>query len=145
MDRIRREKMNILRKAFKIFDGSSWNEYHLKTDSKQVIHTKADGTDTTVEEQLLALNSTLKSAIEYVDYPVTLDSNAYVAPFSYYANNYLPISDIKKYGIPISITAVEPNGQPSPISITPSTNGNYRYTIAATAGKVVVTVAYLKF
>ena len=50
--------MNILRKAFKIFDGSSWNEYHLKTDSKQVIHTKADGTDTTVEEQLLALNST---------------------------------------------------------------------------------------
>lgn len=53
--------MNILRKAFKIFDGSSWNEYHLKTDSKQVIHTKADGTDTTVEEQLLALNSTLLS------------------------------------------------------------------------------------
>lgn len=53
--------MNILRKTFKIFDGSSWNEYHLKTDSKQVIHTKADGTDTTVEEQLLALNSTLLS------------------------------------------------------------------------------------
>lgn len=49
--------MNILRKAFKIFNGSSWDEYHLKTDSKQVIHTKADGTDTTVEEQLLALNS----------------------------------------------------------------------------------------
>lgn len=53
--------MNILRKAFRIFNGSSWNEYHLKTDSKQVIHTKADGTDTTVEEQLLALNSTMLS------------------------------------------------------------------------------------
>lgn len=53
--------MNILRKAFKIFNGSSWDEYHLKTDSKQVVHTKADGTDTTVEEQLLALNSTLLS------------------------------------------------------------------------------------
>ena len=26
--------MNILRKAFKIFNGSSWDEYHLKTDSK---------------------------------------------------------------------------------------------------------------
>lgn len=50
--------MSILRKAFKIFNGSSWDEYHLKTDSKQVIHTKADGTDTTVEEQLLELNST---------------------------------------------------------------------------------------
>lgn len=102
-------------------------------------------TNATLTQKVNVLNSTLKSAIEYVDYPVTLDSNAYVAPFSYYANNYLPISDIKKYGIPISITAVEPNGQPSPISITPSTNGNYRYTIAATAGKVVVTVAYLKF
>lgn len=51
--------MSIFRKAFKIFNGSSWDEYHLKTDSKQVVHTKADGTDTTVEEQLLALNSTL--------------------------------------------------------------------------------------
>lgn len=51
--------MNILRKAFRIFNGSSWDEYHLKTDSKQVIHTKADGADTTVEEQLLALNSAL--------------------------------------------------------------------------------------
>ena len=51
--------MSIIRKAFKIFNGSVWDEYHLKTDSKQVIHTKADGTDTTVAEQLLALNSTL--------------------------------------------------------------------------------------
>lgn len=53
--------MSILRKAFKIFNGSSWDEYHLKTDSKQVVHTKADGTDTTVEEQLLTLNSTMLS------------------------------------------------------------------------------------
>ena len=53
--------MNILRKAFRIFNGSFWDEYHLKTDSKQVVHTKADGTDTTVEEQLLALNSILLS------------------------------------------------------------------------------------
>lgn len=51
--------MNILRKAFKIFNGSSWDKYHLKTDSKQVVHTKKDGTDTTVEEQLNSLNSTL--------------------------------------------------------------------------------------
>ena len=92
--------MNILRKAFKIFDGSSWNEYHLKTDSKQVIHTKADGTDTTVEEQLLALNSTLKSAIKYVDYTIVLTANGYVTPFSYYANEYLRTSCmLTKYGI----------------------------------------------
>lgn len=59
--------MNILRKAFKIFNGSSWDEYHLKTDSKQVVHTKADGTDTTVEEQLLTLNSTLATKNDLTD------------------------------------------------------------------------------
>lgn len=53
--------MSIIRKAFKIFNGSAWDEYHLKTDSKQVVHTKKDGTDTTVEEQLNSLNSTLLS------------------------------------------------------------------------------------
>ena len=57
--------MSIIRKAFKIFNGSVWDEYHLKTDSKQVIHTKADGTDTTVAEQLLALNSTMKANTVY--------------------------------------------------------------------------------
>lgn len=51
--------MSIIRKAFKIFNGSAWDEYHLKTDSKQVVHTKKDGTDTTVEEQLNSLNSAL--------------------------------------------------------------------------------------
>lgn len=64
--------MNILRKAFKIFNGSSWDEYHLKTDSKQVVHTKADGTDTTVEEQLLALNSTLIKKVEWTSGSITL-------------------------------------------------------------------------
>lgn len=66
--------MSILRKAFKIFNGSSWDEYHLKTDSKQVIHTKADGTDTTVEEQLLALNSTLLKIVEWTSWKFSIDT-----------------------------------------------------------------------
>ena len=70
--------MSILRKAFKIFNGSSWDEYHLKTDSKQVVHTKADGTDTTVEEQLLALNSTLTTL------SANLGSNAGVSAKCFY-------------------------------------------------------------
>lgn len=136
--------MNILRKAFKIFDGSSWNEYHLKTDSKQVIHTKADGTDTTVEEQLLALNSTLKSAIKYVDYTITLTANGYVTPFSYYANEYLPTSDVEKYGTPISATLMTSSGQAHPVALTLSSNGKYHYTCVATAAKAVMTVVFLK-
>lgn len=136
--------MNILRKAFRIFDGSSWNEYHLKTDSKQVIHTKADGTDTTVEEQLLALNSTLKSAIKYVDYTVVLTANGYVTPFSYYANEYLPTSDVEKYGTPISATLMTSSGQAHPVALTLSSNGKYHYTCVATAAKAVMTVVFLK-
>ena len=136
--------MNILRKTFKIFDGSSWNEYHLKTDSKQVIHTKADGTDTTVEEQLLALNSTLKSAIKYVDYTVVLTANGYVTPFSYYANEYLPTSDVEKYGTPISATLMTFSGQAHPVALTLSSNGKYHYTCVATAAKAVMTVVFLK-
>ena len=136
--------MNILRKAFRIFNGSSWNEYHLKTDSKQVIHTKADGTDTTVEEQLLALNSTLKSAIKYVDYTIILTANGYVTPFSYYANEYLPTSDVEKYGTPISATLMTSSGQAHPVALTLSSNGKYHYTCVATAAKAVMTVVFLK-
>ena len=54
--------MATIKKPFKIFNkaANTWNKYHLETDSTQVTHTKADGTDTTVAEQILALNSTLK-------------------------------------------------------------------------------------
>lgn len=90
------------------------------------------------------LNSTLKSAIKFVDYQVTLDSNAYVAPFSYYANNYLPISDIEKYGTPISATLMTSSGQAHPVALTLMSNGKYHYTCVATAAKGVMTVVFLK-
>lgn len=136
--------MSIIRKAFKIFNGSVWDEYHLKTDSKQVIHTKADGTDTTVAEQLLALNSTLKSAIKYVDYTIVLTANSYVTPFSYYANEYLPTSDVEKYGTLISATLMTSSGQAHPVALTLSSNGKYHYTCVATAAKAVMTVVFFK-
>lgn len=136
--------MSIIRKAFRIFNGSVWDEYHLKTDSKQVIHTKADGTDTTVEGELLKLNSTLKSAIKYVDYTIVLTANSYVTPFSYYANEYLPTSDVEKYGTPISATLMTSSGQAHPVALTLSSNGKYHYTCVATAAKAVMTVVFLK-
>lgn len=136
--------MSIIRKAFKIFNGSVWDEYHLKTDSKQVIHTKADGTDTTVERELLKLNSTLKSAIKYVDYTIVLTANSYVTPFSYYANEYLPTSDVEKYGTPISATLMTSSGQAHPVALTLSSNGKYHYTCVATTAKAVMTVVFFK-
>lgn len=136
--------MSIFKKPFKIFNGKSWDEYHLKTDSTQVVHTKADGTDTTVAEQLLALNSTLKSAIKYVDYTIVLTANSYVTPFSYYANEYLPTSDVEKYGTPISAALMTSSGQAHPVALVLASNGKYRYTCVATAAKAVMTVVFFK-
>lgn len=53
--------MSIKKSIFKIFNGTSWDEYYHKTSADQVVYTKPDGTDTTVEEQLLTLNSTMLS------------------------------------------------------------------------------------
>ena len=138
--------MATIKKPFKIFNkaANTWNKYHLETDSTQVTHTKADGTDTTVAEQILALNSTLKSAIKYVDYTVVLTANGYVTPFSYYANEYLPTSDVEKYGTPISATLMTSSGQAHPVALTLSSNGKYHYTCVATAAKAVMTVVFFK-
>ena len=86
----------------------------------------------------------LDSAIKYVDYSVTLESNAYVTPFSYYLNKYLPTSDVEKYGIPIAATLVTSNGQAHPVSLSLSYTGQYHYTAVATAGSGTMTVVYLK-
>ena len=86
----------------------------------------------------------LDSAIKYVDYSVTLESNAYVTPFSYYLNNYLPTSDVEKYGLPIAATLVTSSGQAHPVSLSLSNTGQYHYTAVATAGSGTMTVVYLK-
>lgn len=86
----------------------------------------------------------LDSAIKYVDYSVTLESNAYVTPFSHYLNKYLPTSDVEKYGIPIAATLVTSSGQAHPVSLNLSYTGQYHYTAVATAGSGTMTVVYLK-
>ena len=102
----------------------------------------SDGT--TLQTKMDSLNSALKSAIKYVDYSVTLESNAYVTPFSYYLNKYLPTSDVEKYGIPIAATLVTSSGQAHHISLSLSYTGQYHYTAVATAGSGTMTVVYLK-
>ena len=137
--------MNILRKAFKIFDGSSRNEYHLKTDSKQVIHTKADGTDTTVEEQLLALNSTLTSAIRTKTYSMTLTANNYVPPFSMFGEGIIPDADIKKYGSPIAICAIQKSSAPGAAALRWHTGRSvWQYIVCSDQAETSVIVTFLK-
>lgn len=97
-----------------------------------------------LSNKIESLNSTLKSAIKFVDYSVTLESNAYVTPFSHYLNKYLPTSDVEKYGIPIAATLVTSSGQAHPVSLSLSHTGQYHYTAVATAGSGTMTVVYLK-
>lgn len=101
-------------------------------------------TNAALTQKVNVLNSTLKSAIKFVDYSVTLESNAYVTPFSYYLNKYLPASDVEKYGIPIAATLATSSGQAHPVSLSLSYTGQYHYTAVATAGSGIMTVVYLK-
>ena len=137
--------MSIFKKPFKIFNGKSWDEYHLKTDSTQVVHTKADGTDTTVAEQLLALNSTLDKAVTYITYSTTLEANAYESPYKYYLSWYIPDADIAKYGIPISLSILGEMAVPVPNTLVYADDlKKYRCTAIAMSAKVTATVVFLK-
>ena len=51
--------MSIRNAEFKVNNGTDWDSYHFKTNSEQVKHTTAEGTETTVKEELDSLNSNL--------------------------------------------------------------------------------------
>ena len=137
--------MSIFRKAFKIFNGSSWDEYHLKTDSTQVVHTKADGTDTTVAEQLLALNSTLTGAIHVKSYSMTLAANNYVPPFSMFGDGRIPDDDIKKYGTPIAISAIQKSSAPGAAALRWNANWSaWQYLACSNQAETSVIITFMK-
>lgn len=137
--------MSIIRKAFKIFNGSAWDEYHLKTDSKQVVHTKKDGTDTTVEEQLNSLNSTLTGAIHTKTYSMTLTANNYVPPFSMFGEGIIPDADIEKYGSPIAICAIQKSSAPGAAALRWHTGRSvWQYIVCSNQAETSVIVTFLK-
>lgn len=53
--------MSIKKSIFKIFNGTSWDEYYHKTSADQVVYTKPDGTASNVQTELAEQNSTLLS------------------------------------------------------------------------------------
>ena len=137
--------MSIFKKPFKIFNGKSWDEYHLKTDSTQVVHTKADGTDTTVAEQLLALNSTLTGAISTKTYSMTLTADNYVTPFSMFGEGIIPDADIKKYGPPIAICAIQKSSAPGAAALRWHTGRSvWQYIVCSNQAETSVIVTFLK-
>lgn len=137
--------MSILKKPFKIFNGKSWDEYHLKTDSTQVVHTKADGTDTTVAEQLLALNSTLAGAVTTKAYSMTLKANSYVPPFAMFGDGKIPDEDVKKYGTPIAISAIQKSSAPGAAALRWNANWSaWQYLACSNQAETSVIITFLK-
>lgn len=55
--------MSIKKSIFKIFNGSSWDEYYHKTSADQVVYTKPDGTASNVQAELAAQNSAMKTLL----------------------------------------------------------------------------------
>lgn len=49
--------MSIKKSIFKIFNGTSWDEYYHKTSADQVVYTKPDGTASNVQAELAEQNS----------------------------------------------------------------------------------------
>lgn len=139
--------MATIKKPFKIFNkaANTWNKYHLETDSTQVTHTKADGTDTTVAEQILALNSTLTGAISTKTYSMTLTANNYVPPFSMFGEGIIPDADIKKYGSPIAICAIQKSSAPGAAALRWHTGRSvWQYIVCSNQAETSVIVTFLK-
>lgn len=53
--------MSIKKSIFKIFNGTSWDEYYHKTSADQVVYTKPDGTASNVQTELAEQNSAMKT------------------------------------------------------------------------------------
>lgn len=67
--------MSIKNAEFKVNNGTDWDSYHFKTNSEQVKHTTAEGTETTVKEELDSLNSNLGGLISVEQKSVTLTAD----------------------------------------------------------------------
>ncbi|MBS6195494.1 MAG: hypothetical protein KH828_07940 [Clostridiales bacterium] len=126
--------MNIKKSIFKIFNGTSWDEYYHKTSADQVVYTKPDGTASTAQAELDAQNSALKEYIKIIE--VTTEEAT--IPANSGKNFPRPIKNIDGYKYLATIEAV-PNGQASIIS---QTNG-WSYNPTSTDKTISVTYVYL--
>lgn len=79
--------------------------------------------------------------INSVAYEVTLSSNSYVSPYSYYGAFDISESDITNYGEPISITATGDAGAPIPVSLETSRKA---YRVVSKSSVATVRIVYLK-
>ena len=91
------------------------------------------------------IESDLGSAITRASYNITLEKNAYVSPYQYYLNWYIPDADVTKYGIPISLAVLGTGAVPEPCSLVYSSGvKKYRCTAIAMSAAIIADITFIK-
>lgn len=79
------------------------------------------------------------------NYPMTLQSNNYVQPFTMFGSGRISDEDLKKYGAPISINVVQGTSAPcSGVLRWNSSWNGYQYLACANVASVTAIIVFLK-
>ena len=91
------------------------------------------------------LYSTLTGAISTKTYSMTLTANNYVPPFSMFGEGIIPDADIKKYGFPIAICAIQKSSAPGAAALRWHTGRSaWQYIACSNQAETSVIVTFLK-
>lgn len=91
------------------------------------------------------LNSTLTGAIRTKTYSMTLTANNYVPPFSMFGEGIIPDADIKKYGFPIAICAIQKSSAPGAAALRWNTGRSaWQYLACSNMAETDVNITFMK-
>lgn len=91
------------------------------------------------------LNSTLTGAIYIKTYSMTLTANNYVQPFTMFGDGIIPDADIKKYGSPIAICAIQKSYAPGAAALRWNTGKSaWQYLVCSNMAETDVNITFMK-
>ena len=89
--------------------------------------------------------STLAGAITIKSYSMTLKANNYVPPFSMFGDGRIPDDDIKKYGTPIAISAIQKSSAPGAAALRWNANWSaWQYLACSNQAEASVIITFMK-
>lgn len=102
-------------------------------------------TNAALTQKVNVLNSTLTGAIRTKTYSMTLTANNYVPPFSMFGEGIIPDADIKKYGSPIAICAIQKSSAPGAAALRWNIGRSaWQYIACSNMAEVDVNITFLK-
>ena len=91
------------------------------------------------------LYSTLAGAVATKVYSMSLKENNYVPPFTMFGDGTIPDADIKKYGSPIAICAIQKSSAPGAAALRWNTGKSaWQYLACSNMAEVDVIITFLK-